>query len=215
MAKSSSSLQKLYPPPSSAAPRLLLRGAALLCGVEKSGRGRGDFLEKVPSSPLQTSPYLPKRLSTGGEAAREEFVPLQCCKKAREPEHFLFRLPSSVYGARLRACCPPAYIPFSSTGNAGSRDSMNTKAFGRGGGKGVETVGGAPPFLERFPLPSPIFTPYFSSNLQTSLSPPSSGSSTMTVPPLTNRPKSTSPANGSSSASRRRRCKGRAPSLAS
>ncbi|MFQ9867345.1 MAG: sulfite exporter TauE/SafE family protein [Bilophila wadsworthia] len=107
--------------------------------------GKRDFLEKVPSSPLQTSPYLPKRLSTGGEAAREEFVPLQCCKKAREPEHFLFRLPSSVYGARLRACCPPAYIPFSSTGNAGSRDSMNTKAFGRGGGKGVETVGGLPP----------------------------------------------------------------------
>ena len=47
MAKSSSSLQKLYPPPSSAAPRLLLRGAALLCGVEKSGRfDLADFLSE-------------------------------------------------------------------------------------------------------------------------------------------------------------------------
>lgn len=181
--------------------------------------GRGDFLEKVPSSPLQTSPYLPQRLSTGGEAAREEFVPLQCCKKkiktSREPEHFLFRLPSSVYGARLRACCPPAYIPFSSTGNAGSRDSMNTKAFGRRGGEGRGNRGGCSPLLRKVSPPFPNLLPYFSSNLKTSLSPPSSGSSTMTAPPLTNRPKSTSPANGSSSASRRRRCKGRAPSLAS
>ena|GEM_PF-6795183 len=115
MAKSSSSLQKLYPPPSSAAPRLLLRGAALLCGVEKSGRGRGDFLEKVPSSPLQISPYLPQRLSTGGEAAREEFVPLQCCKKerkqAREPEQKMFRLPSFVYETRLGSYCPS--VPYS------------------------------------------------------------------------------------------------------
>ncbi|WP_302816752.1 hypothetical protein, partial [Bilophila wadsworthia] len=29
-----------------------------------SGRGRGDFLEKVPSSPPRTPPLLPQRLST-------------------------------------------------------------------------------------------------------------------------------------------------------
>ena len=49
---------------------------------EKIGGGkRGLSGRKSPLPPLQTSPYLPQRLSTGGKAAREEFVPLQCCKK--------------------------------------------------------------------------------------------------------------------------------------
>ena len=183
------------------------------------GGEEGTFWRKSPLPPSKPPPIslkdfqlvgrLPERSSFHSSAVRKRE------KQAREPEHFLFRLPSSVYGARLRACCPPAYIPFSSTGNAGSRDSMNTKAFGRRGGEGRGNRGGCSPLLRKVSPPFPNLLPYFSSNLKTSLSPPSSGSSTMTVPPLTNRPKSTSPANGSSSASRRRRCKGRAPSLAS
>ena len=72
-------------------------------------------------------------------------------------------------------------------------------------------------FLQKgFSSLPPIFMPrYFSSIFSVSLSPPSSGSSTTTVPPLVRRPKRTSPASGSSRASRRRRCNGRAPSLAS
>ena len=44
-------------------------------GVEILGRGRRTFLEKGSPSPPQTPPYPLPRLSTGGEAARREFVP--------------------------------------------------------------------------------------------------------------------------------------------
>ena len=64
MAKSSSSLQKLYPPPSSAAPRLLLRGAALFCERVPS--------EKLHASRLRSSPrhvlrQHPRRIAASGQ----------------------------------------------------------------------------------------------------------------------------------------------------
>ena len=115
MAKSSSSLQKLYPPPSSAAPRLLLRGAAILCGVEKSGRGRGDFLEKVPSSPSKPPPISPKDFQLVGRLHERSSFHSSAVRKrekqAREPEQKMFRLPSFVYETRLGSYCPS--VPYS------------------------------------------------------------------------------------------------------
>ena len=128
------------------------------------GRGRGTLLEKgspSPSpSPPQTPPFPLPRLSTGGEAARREFVPAQVGKIALRT-----RKPSEessggfCFWEGWRRGMKPSFplepvggeglLP---TGKHGGRDSIKLKVFEEDGG-GLEGEGET--FSRKFPLPSP------------------------------------------------------------
>ena len=91
-----------------------------------------------------------ERLLTGGEAARQEFVPI----RGRKNQGTLFHLFNNTLSTTksLNALFRLFFLP---TGKAGKRDSIKSKVLGgreEGFGEGRGNLSS-----ERFPLPSPIF----------------------------------------------------------